>query len=215
MDSIFQIGSFPFRLRCPEEVQPPENFMKFICEESAGTWPEYTYEIRVADALPMPEPDLVVFREENGLEARLIGVKGRPDPYACYRELSEERAQTVLLAEEIRELHIDPLFSSLLALERRLIRKDEMVLHCESIPIRAVVMLSQEKENRAERMTPGQAFPLLYSQITVNKWNAEDHVHTLDLIDSFLGEVPVYQRWSAWQRHSGLPFKAKGSIIVP
>ena len=233
MDSIFQIGSFPFRLCCPEEVQPPENFMKFICEESAGTWPEYTYEIRVADAL-------------------------RPDPYACYRELSEERAQTVLLAEEIRELHIDPLFSSLLALERRLIRKDEMVLHCayveykgeailfsapsetgkttqadlwakhrgsrtvngdrallgktggrwtaqgwpvcgtsevchnESIPIRAVVMLSQAKENRAERMTPGQAFPLLYSQITVNKWNMEDHVHTLDLIDSFLKEVPVY-----------------------
>lgn len=265
MDSIFQIGSFPFRLRCPKEVQPPENFMKFICEERAEIWPEYTYEIRVADALPMPEgkvlarrPDLVVFREENGLEARLIGVKGRPDPYACYRELSEERAQTVLLAEEIRELHIDPLFSSLLALERRLIRKDEMVLHCayveykgeailfsapsetgkttqadlwakhrgsrtvngdrallgktggrwtaqgwpvcgtsevchnESIPIRAVVMLSQAKENRAERMTPGQAFPLLYSQITVNKWNAEDHVHTLDLIDSFLREVPVY-----------------------
>ena len=137
MDSIFQIGSFPFRLRCPGEVQPPENFMKFICEESTGIVPEYTYEIRVADALPMPEgkvlarrPDLVVFREENGLEARLIGVKGRPDSYACYRELSEERAQTVLLAEEIRELHIDPLFSSLLALERRLVRRDEMVLHC-------------------------------------------------------------------------------------
>ena len=66
------------------------------------------------------------------------------------------------------------------------------VCHNESIPIRAVVMLSQAKENRAERMTPGQAFPLLYSQITVNKWNMEDHVHTLDLIDSFLREVPVY-----------------------
>lgn len=52
-------------------------------------------------------------------------------------------------------------------------------------------MLSQAKENHAERMSPGKAFPLLYSQITVNKWNAGDHVRTLDLIEEFLGSVPV------------------------
>lgn len=65
------------------------------------------------------------------------------------------------------------------------------VCHNECVPVRAVVMLSQQKENRAVMLTQGQAFPLLYSQITVNKWNREDHVRTMDLIEAFLGSVPV------------------------
>ena len=36
-----------------------------------------------------------------------------------------------------------------------------------------VVMLSQAEENHVEKLSPGRAFPLLYSQITVNKWNME------------------------------------------
>ena len=68
----------------------------------------------------------------------------------------------------------------------------------ESIPVRMVVMLSQEPENRAERLTPGHAFPLLYSQITVNKWNMQDHLHTIDLIEEFLGSVPVLHLGCIW-----------------
>ena len=29
MDKLFQIGDFIFRLCCPAEVMPPENFMEF------------------------------------------------------------------------------------------------------------------------------------------------------------------------------------------
>lgn len=265
MDKLFQIGEFVFRLCCPEEVTPPENFMKFECASGS---PEYTYHIEVSDALPRPEgtvsarrPDLTVFchkTDEGAFESRLIGVKGRPDPYACYREVSEDRAEIVLVRDEIKELHIDPVFTSLLALERRLVQKDSMVLHCayveykgeavlfsapsetgkttqanlwekyrgsrtvngdcallgkidgrwtargwpvcgtsevcfnEDVPIRAVVMLSQAEENHAEKLSPGRAFPLLYSQITVNKWNREDHIHIMDLMEDFLGNVPVF-----------------------
>lgn len=265
MDRIFQIGDFVFRLCCPAEITPPENFMKFECESDSF---EYTYQIKVSNTLPDPEgkliaqrPDLTVFRCETGqgesLECRQIGVKGNPEYYACYREVSENCAEVTLVGDRIAELHIDPMFTSLLALERRLVKKDSMILHCayveyqgeailfsapsetgkttqanlwekyrgsrtvngdrsllgkidgrwtaqgwpvcgtsevcnnEAIPIKAVVMLSQAKENRAERLTPGHAFPLLYSQITVNKWNTEDHIHTIDLIEDFLGSVPV------------------------
>lgn len=277
MDRIFQIGDFRFRISYPEEVIPPENFMKFECAESDGGdgvqgdrgSVVYVYSIEVADSLPLPEgrvmarrPDLVVLQSGadggQGLESRLIGVKGNPDFYACYRETSSDSAEVVLARDRIRELNIDPMFTSLLALERRFVKRDQMILHCayveyqgeailfsapsetgkttqanlwekhrgsrtingdrallgkkdgrwtaqgwpvcgtseicnnEAIPIRAVVMLSQAKENRAARLTPGHAFPLLYSQITVNKWNKEDHVHTMDLIDDFLGNVPVF-----------------------
>lgn len=265
MDRIFQIGDFAFGLCCPEEITPPENFMKFEIEKGD---PEYTYYIELSDSLPRPEgkviaqrPDLTVLQHktESGqsLESRLIGVKGNPEYYACYREVSENCAEVTLVRDRIAELHIDPMFTSLLALERRLVKKDSMILHCayveyqgeailfsapsetgkttqanlwekyrgsrtvngdrsllgkidgrwtaqgwpvcgtsevcnnEALPIKAVVMLSQAKENRAERLTPGHAFPLLYSQITVNKWNTEDHIHTMDLIEDFLGSVPV------------------------
>ena len=248
MDKLFQIGEFVFRLCCPEEVTPPENFMKFECASGS---PEYTYHIEVSDALLRPEgtvsarrPDLTVFchrTDEGTFESRLIGVKGRKDPYACYREVAEDRAEIALVRDEIKELHIDPMFTSLLALERRLVKKDSMILHCayveyqgeailfsapsetgkttqanlwekyrgsrtvngdrsllgkidgrwtaqgwpvcgtsevcfnETVPIRAVVMLSQAEENHVEKLSPGRAFPLLYSQITVNKWNREDN----------------------------------------
>ena len=239
--------------------------MKFEIENGQ---PEYTYHIEISDFLPSMEgeviaqrPDLTVLQHktESGqsLECRLIGVKGNPEYYACYREVSENCAEVTLVGDRIAELHIDPMFTSLLALERRLVQKDSMVLHCayveyqgeailfsapsetgkttqanlwekyrgsrtvngdrsllgkiddrwtaqgwpvcgtsevcnnEAVPIKAVVMLSQAKENRAERLSPGHAFPLLYSQITVNKWNTEDHIHTMDLIEAFLGSVPV------------------------
>lgn len=265
MDKIFQIGDFVFRLCFPEEAAPPENFMKFEKGPDRGAVPvpEYTYFIKVSDCLPQPEgkviarrPDLTVL--QNGeRESRLIGVKGNPDFYAFYQEVAADRAEVTLVRDRIAELHIDPVFTSLLALERRQIKKDAMILHCayieyrgeailfsapsetgkttqanlwekyrgsrtvngdrsllgkrdgrwtaqgwpvcgtsevchnESIPVRAVVMLSQAQENRARRMTPGQAFPLLYSQITVNKWNTQDHIHTMDLMEDFLGSVPV------------------------
>ena len=33
---------------------------------------------------------------------------------------------------------------------------------------------------------------LLYSQITVNRWNTGEHLHVIDMIEELLSEVPVY-----------------------
>ncbi len=286
MERIFRIGDFTFKLCYPEEISPPENFMKFACKgdryqpmegledpmrqtdicalAQRYPIPEYTYKIEVSDHLPQPDgkiaarrPDLLVFQNEAG-ESRLIGIKGSPDYYACYREVAPKQAEITLVKDKISDLHFDPIFTSLLALERQLIKRDSMVLHCayveykgkailfsapsetgkttqanlwekyrgsrtvngdrallgridgrwtaqgwpvcgtsevcsnEAIPISAVVMLSQAKENHAERLNPGRAFSLLYSQITANKWNAEAHIHTLDLIEAFVTDVPVF-----------------------
>lgn len=272
MDKVFQIGDFVFRLCYPANLTMPDNFLKFERSEEvsrvkkicAGSEPEYTYHIEFSEKLPesrgkltAKRPDLLVYR--NGKrESRLIGVKGRKKPYACYCERAEDHADIILDKNEIKDLHVDPVFTALFALEKRLIRKGQMILHCayteyrgeavlfsapsetgkttqanlwekyrgsrnvngdrallgktggiwkahgwpvcgtsgicsnETFPIRSVVMLSQADKNHAERLTPGQAFPLLYGQITVNKWNVEDHIHAMDLIEDFLGRVPVY-----------------------
>lgn len=267
MDKKFKIGDFLFRLVCSLEVLPPENFLKFVWEEGTDqeeAAPEYTYYIEVTDYLPQPEgkvlarrPDLLVFQGETG-ESRLIGVKGTEGYYACYQELAADKARVLLARDRIQGLHIDPVFTSLLALERRLIARDSLILHCaymvyqgeailfsapsetgkttqanlwekyrgsrtvngdrallgkrkgrwmaqgwpvcgtsevchnEEFPIRAVVMLSQAKENQVEQLSPGRAFPLLYSQITVNKWNTKDHLHAIDLIQELAEGVPVF-----------------------
>ena len=244
MDKLFQIGDFIFRLCCPAEVTPPENFMKFeSCSRAPGQWesgqveesgtvkaPEYTYHIEVSDHLPEPDgkivarrPDILVFQcqaegDSQLLESRLIGVKGRPDPYACYRETSANRAEILLMQDELRDLHIDPLFTSLLALERRLVRKDQMVLHCAYVEYRGeAILFSAPSETgkttqaglwekyRGSRTVNGdrsllgkkegrwiaQGWPVCgTSEVCHNE--AIPNLHTMDLIDSFLREVPVY-----------------------
>ena len=54
---------------------------------------------------------------------------------------AEDRAEIVLVRDEIKELHIDPVFTSLLALERRLVKKDSMVLHCAYVEYKGEAVL--------------------------------------------------------------------------
>lgn len=137
MDKSFRIGDFCFRLCCPEEIVPPTNFMLFEVDEGQT---EYSYSLSVSEEFPEPEgtlvakrPDLMVYRQSSGYEQRLIGIKGQEGYYACYTEVSDQSAEIVLSPERISGLHIDPVFTSLLALEKRMILKDSMILHCAYI----------------------------------------------------------------------------------
>lgn len=133
MDKNFRIGEFVFRLCCPDGIQLPANFLQFAIDDNHPV--QFTYEITVDGAFPTPEhplatrPDLVVFSTPGG-EGRLIGTKGVAGYYACYEELSSNHARILLDPARISSLHIDPVFVSLLALERRMIERDSMVLHC-------------------------------------------------------------------------------------
>ena len=97
MEKTFQTGSFSFRLRFPEELVLPADMEKFAVEKESA---DYTYTITIVDTLPEAEGellvywvDLQVFRNGEGLESRLIGVKGEERPYALYRETAQKHAQ--------------------------------------------------------------------------------------------------------------------------
>lgn len=144
MNKLFQIGDFIFQLDYPNEITPPPNFMIF---ETQNKQPEYCYQIQISETFPDLEgaivakrPDLVVF--QNGTqESRLIGVKGTPGYYACYREISDHRAEVLLAPDRLTGLNIDPVFTSLLALERRLIARNNMVLHCAYVEYQGKAIL--------------------------------------------------------------------------
>lgn len=133
MKKTFKIGSFIFQLIYSEQFIIPTNFLKFEIDTANV---EYTYEISIHEQLPQLEGkiiarrlDLLVF-EQNGLESRYIGVKGQSEYYASYREIDEKYAQIVLVESKICDLNIDPVFTSLLALERRMIERNCLTLHC-------------------------------------------------------------------------------------
>ena len=133
MDQTFKIGDFCFRLICSEGITPPENFMRFAACEGE---PQYTYEIRLADAFPPPQgrpaagrPDLLVF-DRDGLETRYLSVKGTRIFYACYWEEDDAHALVYLSSAMLSGMSVDPMWLSLLAMERRMIARDAIVLHC-------------------------------------------------------------------------------------
>lgn len=260
MNEIFTIGDFCFRIVCDEGIEIPENFLKF----RGGDTPSYTYTIRAEDTFPEPRgkalarrEDLLVMQTEAG-ECRYIGVKGNPEHYACYEETAPDAAQVLLRMAYYQRMACDTVFTSLLALERRQMGLDALVLHCayieykgaailfsapsetgkttqgnlwekyrgartvngdkcllgrvngiwnargwpvcgsseichnEQMPIRAIVMLSQAPEDRAERLSPMKAFTQIYSQITVNRWNRDANVRAMALLEDLIAEVPVY-----------------------
>ena len=128
MEKTFQTGSFSFRLRFPEELVLPADMEKFVVEKESA---DYTYTITIVDILPEAEGellvnrvDLQVFRNGEGLESRLIGVKvfvGRwyLDGVAKY----------------------EVVFLSLLALERRLSERPCLILHCAYLEYQGKAML--------------------------------------------------------------------------
>ena len=98
---------------------------------------DYTYTITIVDILPEAEGellvnrvDLQVFRNGEGLESRLIGVKGEERPYALYRETAQKHAQVFVgrwYLDGVAKYEV--VFLSLLALERRLSERPFCTVH--------------------------------------------------------------------------------------
>ncbi|MDD6644077.1 MAG: hypothetical protein PUF80_07635 [Firmicutes bacterium] len=60
------------------------------------------------------------------------------------------------------------------------------------LPIRAIVFLSQAKENRIERMRPTAAVRALVSQISLHKWHAQDVQYAAGIALRLAECLPIY-----------------------
>ena len=146
MEKTFQIGSFSFRLKFPEELVLPVDMEKFLVETDSA---DYTYIITAVDILPEAEGELVVdrvdlqvFHTKEGLENRRIGVKGEARPYAFYRETAQNRAEVFVGRWYLAEVEkYEVVFLSLLALERRLAEQPCLILHCAYLEYQGKAML--------------------------------------------------------------------------
>lgn len=261
MDGFYQIGPFSFQLTLPEGFQTPLNLARFAALPGAA---DYHYTLEYASALALPrgqllarQPDLLVLGLPEG-EGRLLGVKGGGSPYGFYQETGPRSAHVSLSPAWSDFMTVDTVFTSLLALERRMIGLRQLILHCayiryqgeailfsapsetgkstqaglweqyrgavtvngdrallgqvngrwtaqgwpvcgsseichnEALPIRAIVMLSQAPENTVRPLGPAEAMRLLFSQVTVNRWNPEFTGAATDLVLALAQEVPMW-----------------------
>ncbi|MDD6212488.1 MAG: hypothetical protein PUB22_05025 [Clostridiales bacterium] len=135
-ENIFRVGDFCFCLSYPEEIIPPDNFMLF--EVKSGI-PTYHYTLSFADRIPELDKPVIARREDiviysdRGLESRKIGTKGRRDYYALYQEKEDRSAEIQLAKDQLQDMCFDTVFTSLFALERHMILRDSLILHCAYI----------------------------------------------------------------------------------
>ena len=136
MDKLFRIGEFCFRVIPELPYAAPDHFQQFAIETGKT---EYTYHIQEVQALPGLEgkriarrPDMEVF-QEGTKESRLIGIKGTSGYYAYYREISSGKAD-IWVTKLVQELMpSDTVYGSLFALDRRMIERGGLILHCAYI----------------------------------------------------------------------------------
>ncbi len=129
---FYQIGTFPFLVTYDSRITFPVMFQKFKIAEAT---PEYHYHILLVDKLPDLQGEIVTRREdiiiaktEHG-ENRYLGTKAG-DFHSYYEEVAADQANIYLLESYLSWLSVDPFFTSLFALERRMITRDSLVLHC-------------------------------------------------------------------------------------
>ncbi len=65
------------------------------------------------------------------------------------------------------------------------------ICHNIKLPVKAIVRLSQAKENRVERLQGFNAYKVLHEGCYHSKWNPQYEKNTADLIEKFASCVPI------------------------
>lgn len=62
----------------------------------------------------------------------------------------------------------------------------------ESVPVKAIAVLRQAKENRIRALRPQEAVRYLYSEVTTHRWDREFVEEIWEIMLAMLGQIPVY-----------------------
>lgn len=126
----------------------PQVCRAFIVSDDADATPDMAFRFVFNDRLPLPDVRWQsVFRSHNidvrqweGREWRLLSAQ-EGDPYAVYEEQGDRDAVVYVLNCKRRELAVDPVFVSCLALERHQAVRGGYVLHCSYLAYRGEAIL--------------------------------------------------------------------------
>lgn len=170
MNKIFQIGHFCFRLQTSDDLPFSSHFLLFEIQQGIL---EYTYHFHLVEQLPIPEgqviaerADLIVYQTILG-ENRLLGIKGQDHFYASYLERTDKQADIYFVRKDIDHLLVDTVFTSMFVLERRMIEKDSLILHCAYINFHGQAILFSAPSGTG-KSTQAELWERYRGSITVN-----------------------------------------------
>lgn len=141
----YKIANFVFGIHMEEELEIPTNFIQFETEEDQPVQAEYR--LHIVDHLPAMEgecisrrQDLLVY-QKDGLESRRMNFVGLLEAYGVYQEVSDTRMHAYLKTEFLQMLKADTVFLSLFALEKQMLKREAMILHCSVLKVNDKVLL--------------------------------------------------------------------------
>lgn len=132
-------GELNFKITYDYDWDIPKNVAKFAHgneESSFGENPEVNYNIEFKDMIKQDNRQIISTKQEiivgckDNLETRYLFIRGAQYPYAKYTELDENNISVEVVNAFKDMFDIDTMFWSLFALERHMIKKDAVVLHC-------------------------------------------------------------------------------------
>lgn len=138
MKRYFQFGPLCAAIDMPDTCPLPDTVALFACDEREA---QVHYTIAFTEDMggeaekmlkesssTLPRESLMVLSLPEG-EGRILFPAGVPYPYALYRETDETHVSILADQRIAQDLRIETLFVSMLALEKREIFLDAMVLH--------------------------------------------------------------------------------------
>lgn len=141
----YRIADFVFGIHMEEGLEIPANLVQFETEEDQPVQAEYS--LHIVDQLPAMEgecisrrQDLLVY-QKDGLESRRMNFVGMPEAYGVYQEVSDTRMHAYLKTEFLQMLKEDTVFLSLFVLEKQMLKREAMILHCAVLKVKDKVLL--------------------------------------------------------------------------
>lgn len=141
----YQIADFIFELHMDESLEIPDNFRKFETDRHKES--QARYDLCIVDELPALEGECISKRKDlkvykNGdRECRRMNFVGMEESYGQYEEISKDYMKLYLKREFMHMINVDTVFVSLFSLEKRMLLKDAMVLHCAALKVADGVIL--------------------------------------------------------------------------
>lgn len=130
-------GKLKLNINIEDKWKIPKNVVKFMDGKVSE---DILYKVQFVEnfnndneIIKFEREDLVVTENNKCLESRYFRIPGFSYPYAVYREEDERNISIYIHKDFDGNFTLDSLFWSLFSLERHMIKKESIILHCSYI----------------------------------------------------------------------------------